>query len=106
SEHEALVLTKLSKRQLAGGRSRGELASYGRPRSRTYKRGDLVAWLDSRRMMPSDPIAAQEADIDRRIKRLERERGGDEFEELRRRLMMPVLFPRPLCGEENCRDVS
>jgi hypothetical protein len=64
AEHEALALTKKSKRQLADARRSGVLGAYGGQRSRTYKRGELIRWLEERR---SKPVTVDDADIDRRV---------------------------------------
>jgi hypothetical protein len=68
SELEAMALTKRSKRQLADARRRGDLASFGGQRSRTYRRAELLAWVEG---MKSKPVAGvDDADLERRIVRL------------------------------------
>jgi hypothetical protein len=46
----------------------GELVAYGRERDRAVRRGDLDAWIESRRVPTA--IGPADADIDRRMRRL------------------------------------
>ena len=58
-------------RQLREAIGRGELQAFGSQRSRVVRRADLAAWIESRRVK-SHP-ALDDADLDRRMARLERE---------------------------------
>ena len=49
---------------------RGELAAFGGERDRIVRRGDLEAWVESRRYRPS--LGPVDGDIERRIRKLER----------------------------------
>lgn len=48
----------------------GDLAAVGRQRDRAVKRGDLNAWIESRKVRPI--AGPEDRDIDRRIARLSR----------------------------------
>jgi hypothetical protein len=50
----------------------GELPAYGRTRDRSVRRGDLMIWIASRRVVPVP--GADDDDIARRVRRLERSR--------------------------------
>jgi hypothetical protein len=46
----------------------GDLVAFGRQRTRTVKRGDLLAWLEGRRVRPG--VGPDDTDIARRVARL------------------------------------
>src|SRR5690606_14096059 len=46
---DAAQIARCSTRALRDAARAGELALYGRQRSRTVRRGDLMAWIESRR---------------------------------------------------------
>jgi hypothetical protein len=50
----------------------GELVAFGKQRSRVVKRGDLLAWLEARRVRPVAGI--DDRDIARRVERLAKSR--------------------------------
>jgi hypothetical protein len=71
---EAVDIARTSRRILRDAARRGELTLHGRQRSRTVKRADLVAWLETRR---TPVIAGTESrDIEARMARLARARRG------------------------------
>jgi hypothetical protein len=66
---EARVLARLrTTRPLREALRRGDLQGFGSQRTRTIRRPDLLAWIESRRMAPVQGIA--DADIERRVLRL------------------------------------
>lgn len=65
-----------SVRALSDARRSGALATYGTQRTRTVRRRDLAAWIESRRA-PVYPGAAN-ADMDRRMRNLKRARSGSK----------------------------
>jgi hypothetical protein len=69
-EREAATLARCSVRTLRAAVRAGELAAYGRQRSRTVRRASLRAWIESRRVQAVEGPA--DDDIDRRILRLQR----------------------------------
>jgi hypothetical protein len=84
SEADAAALASVSVRVLRAARRAGELTFYGKQRSRTVRRADLLAWIESRRapvvrdvVVARDPSAADE-DLGRRMKRLEEARRAPE----------------------------
>jgi hypothetical protein len=66
-EAEACRIAACSRRTLADARKRREIPSYGRQRDRAYRRGDLQAWIESRRVVHP---AMDDDDIARRVRRL------------------------------------
>ena len=70
TEKEAADEAKVSLRTLRDARRSGALVMYGTQRSRTVRRSDLAAWIESRRVKPSAGV--DDADIERRMKRLAR----------------------------------
>jgi hypothetical protein len=50
----------------------GELVAFGRQRSRVVKRGDLLAWLEARRVRPVAGV--DDRDMARRVERLAKNR--------------------------------
>ena len=74
---EARVLAKLkTTRPILDAVRAGELKAFGKQRSRTVRRSDLLAWVESRSVKPIAGL--DDLDIQRRIKRLEHERAGAE----------------------------
>jgi hypothetical protein len=72
-EREAARIAGVSLRTLRDARRRGELVVYGKQRSRTIKRADLSAWVESRL---SRPVGGHcDADIERRMRRIARRKG-------------------------------
>jgi len=71
---EAATLAQCSVRTLRDARRAGELAAYGKQRSRAVRRSDLLAWIDSRRVRPV--VGVDDDAMDRRIARLERARAA------------------------------
>lgn len=69
-EREAAELAKCSVRTLRDAARAGELDRYGKQRSRSYRRANLLAWIETRRVRPV--AGADDDDIDRRVRRLER----------------------------------
>ncbi len=70
-EVDAARIAGVSVRTLRDARRAGELVMAGRQRSRTVRRSDLDAWIESRR----SPVATMnESAIDKRVARLERSR--------------------------------
>lgn len=78
-EDEADRLTGTSQRMRSEARRRGELAAYGRQRTRTYKRGELLAWAEGRRAPVHEAPAGNGAiAIEQRMARIEAERAERE----------------------------
>lgn len=76
-EAEAAKLARVSLRALRDARRAGELPTYGRQRSRTIRRRDLLAWIESRRApIVRDVVAANDDDMDRRVRRIGRKRAS------------------------------
>lgn len=71
-EAEAASLAKCSVRTLRDARRTGAITAYGRQRSRTYRRADLLSWIESRRA----PVVSgvDDPDMDRRVARIARAR--------------------------------
>lgn len=70
SLEEARVLGKLaSTRQIKEAGHRGELTLYGSERTRTVKRGELVAWLESRRSPAAAVPKGQAGRVEARLRR-------------------------------------
>lgn len=67
---EAAALAQCSVRTLRAASRTGDLAVFGKQRSRTVRRADLNAWIESRRVKPE--IDVDDHDIERRMKRLAR----------------------------------
>lgn len=74
TENEASKIAKVSIRVLRDARRAGHLAMFGSQRSRTIRRADLMAWIESRRA----PVirGVDDADIERRMRRIARARRG------------------------------
>ncbi len=68
---DAARLAATSQRVLRDAIRAGELAAYGRKRDRAVRRGDLDAWIESRRVAPVPGV--DDADLVRRVRRLARE---------------------------------
>ncbi len=68
AEVDAAKIAGTSVRVLRDARRAGELVMYGKQRSRTVRRGDLAAWIESRRVKPLEGV--EDADMDRRVARL------------------------------------
>jgi hypothetical protein len=76
-EREAARFAGVSLRTLRDARRAGDLVMYGGQRSRTVRRGDLAAWIESRRVRPVE--GPDDPDLDRRTARMARERAkGDK----------------------------
>jgi len=69
---EAARLAATSIRVVRDAIRAGDLAAYGRSRDRAVRAGDLQAWVASRRVVAV--AGADDADIERRMSRLERRR--------------------------------
>jgi helix-turn-helix protein len=69
---DASKLAKTSVRVVRDAIRAGDLAAYGGQRDRCVRRGDLDAWIESRRTRPV--IGIDDRDIDRRVARLSRVR--------------------------------
>ncbi|MCL2725785.1 MAG: helix-turn-helix domain-containing protein [Polyangiaceae bacterium] len=67
---EAATLAKCSVRTLRDEHRIGNLVMFGKQRSRTVRRADLLVWIESRRVTPKSDI--DDLDIERRMKRLAR----------------------------------
>lgn len=67
---DAAALARCSVRMLRDAGRAGELALYGRQRSRAVRRADLDAWIESRRMRPVAGV--DDDDIERRMRRIAR----------------------------------
>lgn len=65
---EAATIAKCSVRTIRDAARAGELTVYGKQRSRTVRRADLLAWIESRRVRPV--AGADDDDIERRMRRL------------------------------------
>ncbi len=70
TEGEAALEAKVSIRALRDARRSGAVVMYGTQRSRTVRRADLAAWIESRRVRPSAGV--DDVDMARRMKRLAR----------------------------------
>lgn len=70
----AAEIAKCSTRTLREAGRAGELTLYGRQRSRTVRRSDLLAWVESRRVRPVE--GPDDSDLERRIARLSRAGGS------------------------------
>jgi hypothetical protein len=66
----AAIHAKCSGRTLTAARRAGELPMFGRQRSRTVRRSDLEAWIESRRVAPV--AGPDDLDMQRRMARLRR----------------------------------
>jgi hypothetical protein len=66
---DAAAEAQCSVRALTDARRAGDLAMYGTQRTRTVRRSDLLAWIESRRVRPVAGI--DDLDMQRRIRRLE-----------------------------------
>lgn len=77
-ELEAARLAGVSVRVLRDARRAGDLRVYGKQRSRTLRRSDLVAWIESRRVpIVADVLDTDGAmDVDRRAANVRKKRGG------------------------------
>jgi hypothetical protein len=69
---EATRVAGTSKRVLRDAIRHGDLPAYGRQCDRSVRRADLDAWTESRRVPVRE--GPDDADIERRIARIERER--------------------------------
>jgi hypothetical protein len=69
---EAAKLAKCL-RTLRDARRSGALTMFGGQRDRTVRRADLLRWIESRQAKPS--MGPDDLDIDRRARRIERERN-------------------------------
>ena len=65
---EAAKIAQCTDRTLRAAERTGELAGYGKQRSRCYRRADLLAWIESRRVRPV--AGADDDDLERRMKRI------------------------------------
>lgn len=66
----AAQIAKCSTPTLTAACRRGELPMFGKQRSRTVRRSDLDAWIESRRVRPV--AGADDVDMQRRMARLSR----------------------------------
>lgn len=66
----AAEIAKCSVRTLREAGRAGELTLYGRQRSRTVRRSDLLAWVESRKVRPIE--GPDDGDLERRMARLAR----------------------------------
>ena len=73
---EAAVHAGTSERTLREAIRAGTLPAYGRQRDRAIRRGNLDGWIESRRVRPL--AGADDADIARRMRRLQRQRGPND----------------------------
>jgi hypothetical protein len=71
---EAARIAATSIRVLRDAIRMGDLTAYGRSRDRAVRRADLQAWVASRRVEAVPGV--DDADVARRIRRLERRRIG------------------------------
>jgi hypothetical protein len=72
-ETEAAKLAGVSIRTLRADRRAGRIKVYGKQRSRVVRRRDLEAYIESRRVpLVRDVIKADDVDVERRVRRLER----------------------------------
>lgn len=72
-EAEAAKLAGVSLRTLRADRRAGRLKVYGKQRSRVVRRSDLEAYVEARRVpLVRDVINADDADVEKRVRRLER----------------------------------
>ena len=71
-EHEAARVAAVSLRKLRDARRAGDLVMYGGQRSRTVRRADLVAWIESRCVRPVE--GPDDPDMRARFARHERAR--------------------------------
>ncbi len=69
---QAAKIAKCSDRTLRAAERAGELTAYGKQRSRCYRRSDLLAWIESRRVRPV--AGADDDDLARRMARIARAR--------------------------------
>jgi len=67
---DAAEIAKCSIRSLRDAHRAGALIMFGKQRSRTVRRADLEAWIESRRVKPT--TGADDDDIARRMRRIER----------------------------------
>lgn len=67
---EAAAIAKCSLRTLRDAHRAGEVVLFGKQRSRTVRRADLEAWIESRRVKPSRSV--DDHDIERRMLRIAR----------------------------------
>jgi len=87
---EAARHAATSRRVLNDAIRRGVLTAYGGQRDRAVRRADLDAWIESRRYTARHVIGPVDADIERRIRRMEIRR------DLRKLGLGPVLDrPKP-----------
>lgn len=70
----AALHAKCSVRTLTAARRAGELTMFGKQRSRTVRRSDLEAWIESRRVAPV--AGPDDADMQRRMARLAKGRAA------------------------------
>lgn len=71
SEHEAARIAGISVGTLRQARRTGQLTFYGRKRSMTVKRSDLLAWIETRRApIVRDVIDPEDSDMQDRMDRL------------------------------------
>lgn len=73
-KREAAELAQCSVRSLDAGIRTGELAAYGKQRSRSVRRSDLLAWIESRRVRPV--AGADDDDIARRMRSIAARRSA------------------------------
>jgi hypothetical protein len=71
---EAARMAATSSRVLRDAVRKGHLVAFGGQRDRSVRREDLDSWIESRRLRPV--AGADDADIDRRVRRLERRRSA------------------------------
>jgi len=70
---QAAARANCSVRMLRAAHRAGELAVFGKQRSRTVRRADLDAWIESRRVIrPALAVVVDDQDIERRMKRIAR----------------------------------
>jgi hypothetical protein len=70
---EATRVASTSLRVLREAIRANDIPAYGRQRDRSVRRGDLLRWVESRRVVHS---AIEDDDLERRMRRLARASGG------------------------------
>lgn len=70
----AAALAGVSERTLRDARRCGDLVMFGGQRSRTIRRADLLAWIESRKAPIVTDVVADDDDIEARIHRREKGR--------------------------------